>query len=70
MAKGVHHKDKVTIRKGGRKPKANLSNTYGIQGGSGKDYSGNGRAQGAVTQPSPRTKNKLSKGKATRKIKG
>lgn len=62
MAKGVHHKDKVTIRKGGRKPKVNLSNTYGIQPSSG------GAGKSAVTQ-SARGK-KLSRSSGLGKIKG
>lgn len=43
--KGVHHNDKVKIRKGGRKPSVNLSNTYGI-----KNTSTGGNAKSAVTQ--------------------
>lgn len=61
---------KVTIRKGGRKPAVNLSNTYGIKGGSGKNLDKPGRAVGAVSQPAASTPNKHSKKAYKRAIRG
>ena len=64
MAKGVHHKDKVTIRKGGRKPKVNLDNTYGIKAGSS-----NTRARSGAVTTTKRGK-KVTRASGLGKIKG
>lgn len=64
MAKGVHHKDKVTIRKGGRKPKVDLSNTYGIKAGSKSTT----KRSGAVT--TTKRGKKVTRSSGLGKIKG
>lgn len=66
--KGINHNKKVRL--GGsstRKPKVNLSNTYGIKGSSKKRTK---PSDGAVTQPSPSTPNKNSRKSLLNKVRG
>lgn len=60
---------KAKLTRGGRKTNVNLSNTYGIRGGSGRvNVAKPGGRKGAVTEGMPA--NKFSIPKAKRKMRG